>query len=248
VQQFDPLQIQAVGGTLGGMFELAVLEDGIRWKTDFSGRGMIIEDIFTQLSEESERVLGILNAQVNLSGRSDADPQKIWRSINGKLNYRVKNAQFQKSPLIKSMLLARHSSGMLIPGLQQISLANLLLEPLRSRGQTFKLNQVYFHRIKGAIHITDGLAHTKDSFFDGHTLDLLLKGDVDLVKEDYNMRVKATPLGTIGSILRKTPLVGRQIERLRKTTLSFSFNVTGSFDDPNVQLTEVESINPKKKE
>ena len=182
VQQFDPLQIQAFGGTLWGMFELAVLEDGIRWKTDFSGRGMIIEDIFTQLSEESERVLGILNAQVNLSGRSDADPKEVWRSINGKLNYRVTNAQFQQSPLIKSMLLATHSPGMLIPGLQQISLANLLLEPLRSKGQTFNLNQVYFHKIKGAIHITDGLAHTEDSFFDGHTLDLFLEGDIDLVK------------------------------------------------------------------
>ena len=118
MQQFDPLQIQAVGGTLGGMFELAVLEDGIRWKTDFSGRDIIIEDIFTQLSEESERVQGILNAQVKLSGRSDADPKEVWRSISGKLNYRVTNAQFQQSPLIKSMLLATHSPGMLIPGLQ----------------------------------------------------------------------------------------------------------------------------------
>lgn len=45
MQQFDPLQIQAVGGTLGGMFELAALEDGIRWKTDFSGRDIIIENI-----------------------------------------------------------------------------------------------------------------------------------------------------------------------------------------------------------
>ena len=122
-----------------------------------------------------------------------------------------------------------------------------MLEPLRSKGQTFNLNQVYFHRIKGAIHITDGLAHTKDSFFDGHTLDLLLEGDIDLVKEDYNIRVKATPIGTIGSLLRKTPLVGRQIERLRKTTLSFSFNVTGPIDDPNVQLTAVKRLNPKKK-
>ena len=69
-----------------------------------------------------------------------------------------------------------------------------------------------------------------------------------LVKEDYNMRVKATPIGTIGSLLRKTPLVGRQIERLRKAILTFNFNVTGSFGDPNVQLTEVESLNPKKNE
>lgn len=125
---------------------------------------------------------GILNAQGKLSGRSDADPKEVWRSISGKLNYRVTNAQFQQSPLIKSMLLATHSPGMLIPGLQQISLANLLLEPLRSKGQTFNLNQVYFHKIKGAIHITDGLAHTEDSFFDGHTLDLFLEGDIDLVK------------------------------------------------------------------
>jgi uncharacterized protein YhdP len=146
------------------------------------------------------------------------------------------------------MLLATHSPGMLIPGLQQISLVNLLLEPLRSRGQTFNLNQVYFHRIKGAIDISDGLAHTEDSFFDGHTLDLLFEGDIDLVKKDYNMRVKATPSGTIGSFLSKTPLIGSQIERLRKATFSISFNVTGSLADPNVQLTEVESLNPKKKE
>ena len=248
VQQFDPLQIQAFGGTLGGMFELAVLKDGISWRTDLSGQDMIIEEIFTQLFEESERVKGILNAQGNLSGRADDDPAEVWRSLNGELDYSVTNSQFNQSPLFKSMLLATRSPGMLIPGLQIVSLSNLLADVLKSRGRTLNVNQVYFNNIDGTVQISDGLARMEDSFWDGEAVDLLFTGDIDLVKGDYNMKARATPIGTIGSLMGKIPLLGNQIDRLRKASLSFSFNITGPFDDPNVQLTALERITPQKKE
>jgi hypothetical protein len=248
VQQFDPLQIKAFGGTLGGMFELAILEDGITWKTDLKGEEMIIEDITTQLFEESERVKGTVSAQVTLSGRADSDPKERWKSINGKLSYKATKTQFNESPLFKSMLLATRASGMLIPGLQQISLANMLVDTLKSRGRSLNVNRVYFNNIGGTVHITDGLAHTEDSLFDSDVVDLLFRGDIDLVKQDCTMKARATPIGTIGSLVGKIPMLGKQIERLRNATLSFNFNVTGPLADPNVQLTAVDRLIPKKKE
>jgi uncharacterized protein involved in outer membrane biogenesis len=248
VQQFDPLQIKAFGGTLGGKLELAILEEGITWKTALKGEEMIIEDISNQLFEEGERVKGTVSAQGTLSGRADDDPEERWRSINGKLSYKATKTQFNESPLFKSMLLATRSTGMLIPGLQQISLANLVIDSLKSRGRSLNINQVNFHTINGTVHITDGLAQTEDSFFDADTVDLLFKGDIDLVKEDCNMKVRATPIGTIGSLVGKIPIIGKQIQRLRNATLSFSFNVTGPLADPHVQLTAVERLTPNKKE
>jgi hypothetical protein len=248
VQQFDPLQIKAFGGTLGGKLELAILEEGITWKTDLKGEEMIIEDISNQLFEGGERVKGTVSAQGKLRGRADANPEEMWQSINGELGYRATKTQFNESPVFKSMLLATRSTGMLIPGLQQISLANLVIDSLKSRGRSLNINQVNFHTIEGTFHITDGLAQTEDSFFDADTVDLLFKGDIDLVKEDCNMKVRATPIGTIGSLVGKIPIIGKQIDRLRNATLSFSFNVTGPLADPNVQLTAVERLTPQKKE
>jgi hypothetical protein len=248
VQQFDPLHIEAFGGRLGEMFELAILEDGITWKTHLKGEKMILADITTQLFEESERVKGILSAQGKLSGRADDDPEEVWRSINGDMGFTITDSKFNQSPILKSILLATSASSMLIPGLQQISIANLLLDSLKSRGRTFDVNQVYFNTIDGTVHITDGLVHTEDSFFDGDTLDLFFKGDIDLVKENYNMKARATPMGTIGSLVGKIPVLGKQIERLRDATLSFNFTVTGPLADPKVQLNAVEKLTPKKKE
>ena len=209
---------------------------------------MIIEDISNQLFEGGERVKGTVSAQGTLRGRADANPEEMWQSINGELGYRATKTQFNESPLFKSMLLATRSTGMLIPGLQQISLANLVIDSLKSRGRSLNINQVNFNNIDGTFHITDGLAQTEDSFFDADTVDLLFKGDIDLVKEDCTMKVRATPIGTIGSLMRKIPFLGKQIERLRNATLSFSFNVTGPLADPNVQLTAVERLTPQKKE
>jgi hypothetical protein len=172
----------------------------------------------------------------------------MWRSINGELGYRATKTQFNESPLFKTMLLATRSTGMLIPGLQQISLANMLVDTLTSRGRSLNVNRVYFNSIVGTVHITDGLAHTEDSLFDGESVDLLFTGDIDLVKEDCTMKVRATPIGTIGSLVGKIPIIGKQIERLRNATLSFSFNVTGPLADPHVQLTAVERLIPQKKE
>lgn len=122
----------------------------------------------------------------------------------------------------------------------------MLIDVFKSRGRTFNVNQIYFHAIDGTVHITDGLAHTEDSFFNGDAVNLLFTGDIDLVKEEYNMKARATPMGTIGTLVGKIPLLGKQIDRLRNATLSFSFHVTGPFADPNVQLTAVERLTPKK--
>ena len=248
VQKFDPFHIKAFGGTLEGMFELAVLRDGVCWDADFSGQDIILEELTDQLFAEREKLKGIISAQGTLKGGADADPEAVWRSINGELDYTANSVQFKESPLFKAMLLATRASGMLIPGLQQVSLANLLIDTLKSGSRTFHLNQLYFDTVDGSVDINDGLVRTDDSFFAGDAVNLLFQGDIDMPKENYNLRTRATPIGTIGSLVHKVPLIGKQIERIRNATLSLNFSVTGPFSDPTVQLTAVERLTPKDEE
>ena len=120
----------------------------------------------------------------------------MWRSINGELGFTITDAEFKQSPLFKSMLLATPLSVgiFLVPGLREVTLLSTLISAVRSKGRTLNANQFFFTRIDGTFHLADGLAHTEDSYFVGETVDLLFKGDIDLVKQYSDMRVKATPV------------------------------------------------------
>ena len=252
VQRFDPVQIEAFGGGLRGKFELSILKEGTSWATDFNGQDMRQEDILAQLREETSgaEVTGLLSAQGNLTGRAASEDEEVWRSIKGELGFTITDSKFKQSPLFKSMLLATPLSVgiFLVPGIREITLLSTLISAARSKGRTLNANQFFFTRIDGTFHLADGLAHTDDSSFAGETVDLLFKGDIDLVKQHYGMRVKATPVGSIDSLTRKLPFVGKQLDKAKRSVLSYSFNVSGPILKPEAQLTSVEELEPKEEE
>ena len=104
-----------------------------------------------------------------------------------------------------------------------------------------------FKKVDGTFQLTDGVAYTEDLFFDGETLDLFFKGDLDLVREQMDMKIKATtPTGTIGSLLGKVPVVGKGWDKTKKSILSLNFIAQGPISNPKVQLSAVDKLKPKR--
>jgi len=253
VQKFDPVQIGAFGGGLRGTFKLSILKEGTSWVADFSGQELRLEDILAQLREETAEgaeVTGLLSAKGNLTGRAASEEEEVWRSIKGELGVTITDAEFKQSPLFKSMLLATPLSVgvFLVPGLREVTLLSTLISAARSKGRTLKANQFFFTRIDGTFHLADGLAHTEDSNFAGETVDLFFKGDIDLVKQYFEMRARATPVGSIDSLTRKLPVVGKHLDKAKRSVLSYSFNVSGPLSEPEAQLTSVEELEAKEEE
>jgi uncharacterized protein involved in outer membrane biogenesis len=253
VQRFDPVQIESFGGGIRGKFELSILKEGASWAVDFSGQGMRLEDILAQLREETAEgaeVTGLLSAKGNLTGRAASEEEEVWRSIKGELGFTITDAEFKQSSLFKSMLLATPLSVgvFLVPGLREVTLLSTLYSAAKSKGRTLKANQFFFTRIDGTFHLADGLAHTEDSSFVGETVDLRFKGDIDLVKQYFEMRARATPVGSIDSLTRKLPVIGKHLDKAKRSVLSYSFNVSGPLSEPEAQLTSVEELEPQEEE
>ncbi|MBW1839717.1 MAG: AsmA-like C-terminal region-containing protein [Deltaproteobacteria bacterium] len=241
-QEFAPFHIDAFGGELKGVFDLAVLENGNSWAVDLSGEDMALEVIFDQLLEGKIKgePKGLLSAKGNLSGVASRKKEDMWRSMDGTLTLTATDGEIKQSPLFNSMLLAmRFPTG---------SIANILLDTVKTRGRALDVTRMIFKKVDGTFQLTDGLARTEDLFFDGETVDLLFKGDLDLVREQMDMKIKATtPTGSIGSLLHKVPVAGKGWDRAKKSVLSLSFIARGPISNPKVQLSAVERFKPERK-
>ena len=70
--------------------------------------------------------------------------------------------------------------------------------------------------------------------------------DIDLGKDRLDMRVRATPLGSVGSLMGKVPLAGKTLEKGKETVLSTDFIARGPISNPEVKLAVVDKIKPGK--
>ncbi|MCK5257590.1 MAG: hypothetical protein KAQ81_16290, partial [Deltaproteobacteria bacterium] len=103
-----PFHIDAFGGELKGVVDLAILENGTGWVIDFSVEDIALEIIFDQLLEgkrKGERK-GLLSAKGNLSGVASGKSEDMWRSLDGTLTLTVTEGEIKQSPLFNSILLA----------------------------------------------------------------------------------------------------------------------------------------------
>jgi len=61
------------------------------------------------------------------------------------------------------------------------------------------------------------------------------------------MKIRAAPIGLIGSILRKVPVPGKGREKAKESLFSLNFTASGPLYEPKVQLDMLDKFKPKKK-
>jgi hypothetical protein len=61
------------------------------------------------------------------------------------------------------------------------------------------------------------------------------------------MKIRTAPIGPMGSVLRKVPVAGKGLEKVRESLISLSFTARGPLYEPKVQLDMIDKLTPKKK-
>jgi uncharacterized protein YhdP len=97
-----------------------------------------------------------------------------------------------------------------------------------------------FSNIHGNFQIEDGIAHTEDLRMESGLANLLFMGDIDLGDSRLDLRVSATPLGSVGSLMGKMPVAGKVLEKSKETVLSMDFTARGPISDPEVKVAIID--------
>ena len=247
-QEFNPFTIDAYGGNLRGRFSLDALKNGTTWSIDVNGENMLLEAVCDQFLKGTikDEVKGLLSAKGTLRCVASRKKEGVWRSLNGELTFEATEGWIKKSPINSIILITQLPvEVLLVPG---VSLVDKILETAKTKGHNLVDTRVTFKKVDGTFHIADGVAHTKDSHFVGKTFDLLWKGDIDLVKKQIDMQIRAAPIGPVGLVLPKVPVVGKELEREKDYVFSLTFSARGPLSKPELHLSTVDKLKPKEKE
>ena len=212
-----------------------------------NGEEMDLELVCDQLLEEGtikDEAKGLLSTKGTLRGVASHKREEVWRSLNGKFTLEAVDGVIMKSPFNSIILIMQLPVEILfVPG---ETLVDTILETAKTKGYNLVDPRVTFKKFDGTFHIADGVAHTKDSHFVGKTFDLLWKGDIDLAGEQIDMHIRATPIGPVGVILPKVPVVGKELESARESALSLTFSARGPLSKPELHLSPIDKLKPQK--
>lgn len=180
----------------------------------------------TFLSEErldEHLVTGTLSAQGMLQGHG-RDARGIFPTLNGELNVLVKDGRIRRGTIIPKML----------------ALMNL---PAILQGKVDLNKDGYpFDKQSGTITIKNGIMSSHDIIMDGPILKLTGAGTYDLVDDQLDLVVAASPLGSYFKLLRKISLFRLLLEGDQESIDMALFEVKGPISDPVIKPLPLESF------
>jgi hypothetical protein len=214
------------------------MKEGTSWKTDFKGQDMKLEKLWPQLvgKEREEKAKGPFNAEGTLSGGgAPSGKGGMWETFNGQGELSGTDVTFQNSSFFRSILFAAAGP------------VGTLFNIVTLRDRTLDANSLFFNTAKGTYIITNGTARTEDLYFDGASVDFYLKGDINFVENNYDMKAVAVPLATVGTLMGMVPIIGKGMAKAKRSVLSYKFKITGPLNEPEAELTKTEQVEIEEK-
>jgi hypothetical protein len=244
VHCFEPLTLKAFGGTIRGNLKLDTSADKLKWRTKFSGKHMKLERVMAEFHPEKTRATGTLDAEGQLSGSAGEGKEEFLRSIGGELRVKAKDGDIKQYAMLRNiyLLMQLPLATAFLPGVGEIALANTLIDAAKTRGRSLDPTDVAYEKMGGMFLFSKGVAHTEDFRLESGVSDLLFAGDIDMPRNRMDMTVKATPLGSIGSLMGDIPIAGNGLKKVKEIILSTDFIVRGPISDPQVKLEAAQKI------
>ncbi len=233
---FGPFTVKSFGGELRGNSQIAPTGQDFVWTADVDGMNLSIPELLKQVNAKTE-MTGSLNTKVKIQGTAPGNTQEILRSLNGTTEMTAKNGKLVKFPALTAIinLFQVPVGGLLVPGLGQAIIANTVINFFQTSGRSLDISSVEYTDIKGSFALSQGIAKTDDLRFNSGIIDLIARGDYNYLDKTVDMRVKATPLGALASMIGKVPIVGGVIKGAKEAVVSTDFAVTGTLSNPDVK-------------
>lgn len=244
VHKFDPLTLESFGGTIKGNFVLDASNETTSWSAQFDGRKMKLEQLMAQLQPGKAKVTGDFEAKGQLSGPVGGTKEEMLRGICGQVDFTAEKGEIKQYTLLKNIFLLMQLpvGTLLIPGVREVMIANTLFDAAKTRGRSLDPNNIAYEKIKGSFSVSQGTAHTDSLCLESGVADLLFAGNIDIPQNQMDMTVRATPLGSIGSVMNSIPIAGKELKKMKDAVLSTDFIVRGPVSDPDVHLKVAEKL------
>jgi hypothetical protein len=180
----------------------------------------------TFLSKEDikeRRVTGNVSVRGIVEGHGK-DTRGVLPTLNGKLKVQIKDGRLRGGTVIPKILALMN-----LPALLQGKV------DLQKEGYPFDTQS-------GTLLIKKGIITSEDIIMDGPILKLRGAGSYNLVRDELDLAVAASPLGAYFSLLREIPLFGLLLEGEEKGIDMALFDVKGSISDPSITPLPFESF------
>ncbi|MDA0737440.1 MAG: AsmA-like C-terminal domain-containing protein [Nitrospirae bacterium] len=181
------------------------------------------QTFFSKEMLDDHLVTGTLSVQGMLEGHGKGNVG-VYRTLNGELKVLMKDGRIRRGTIIPKMLTLMN-----LPALLQGKI------DLNKEGYPFDTQAA-------TVTIQNGVMTSKDIFMDGPILKLTGAGTYDLVDDQLDLAIAASPFGPYFKLLRKVPLFGLLLEGNQDTIGMALFDVKGPIHDPVIKPLPLESF------
>jgi hypothetical protein len=171
-----------------------------------------VNPIINCLREQEYRMTGAfdLNSRVTARGKEET----LLQSLEGNLDMVAKEGLIYDDPTIERIFA--YLSG---------------TKALKGKLPEYREEGLPYDTISAKANLKDGKLIIEEGIFDGPTMHIAAQGKIDLRDRKVDVRIVASPLRTVDSVVSKIPLVNRI---LAGTLISVPIRVRGDLGNPTV--------------
>ncbi len=186
---------------------------------------LALEQTFLNTDALDERLLtGMVSMQGSLEGHGK-DARGVFPTLNGTLQLSIEDGHIKRGTVVPKIL----------------TILNL---PSVLQGQVDLQKDGYpFDRQTGTVTVTHGLLASKDIVMNGPILKMTAAGQYDLVSDELDMVIAASPFGPYMDLLRRIPLFEMLLDSDDEEGVTTAlFQIKGSVHAPEVKPLPLESF------
>jgi uncharacterized protein involved in outer membrane biogenesis len=154
--------------------------------------------------------------------KSQGVPDELLRSLQGNLVFDARDGHIKQELVMKRLL----------------SFLNLT-EVFRGKLPDFRKEGLKFYTMKVRATLQAGKLKVKEAYMRADVMDVAIRGDVDYIDGQLDLRVLVSPLKTVDAIVRVLPVV-KQI--FGGTLISIPVRIRGHWEDPKVKTMAAEDV------
>jgi len=173
----DKLSLKAFEGTITGSAKVNLLTQLITLKTQ--GKNLNANKTFTDAANLKDTLSGTMNFKTDISLKGATYSEQM-KSLKGNVDFKLKDGQYGPFSKLENFFLAEN----IRENAFFKNTIGVILTPITT------IDSSHFEELKGTIKFKDGIAQLSPITSRGDILCILIKGNMDLLKNTLNSNVR----------------------------------------------------------